>query len=476
MAGTVGGMSISDLLDADALTIAEAVRARAVSAREVADAQLARIAERDGEIGAVWLVTEERAHAEAGAVDSALARGEPVGPLAGVPVGWKDLIDTGGIRTTYGSLLYRDHVPERDADVVARLAAAGAVTVAKLSLDELAWGTTNNNPHFGPCRNPHAPDRVPGGSSGGSAAALATGMVALAPGTDTGGSIRVPASCCGVIGFKPTYGRVSMAGIRPLAVSLDHCGPLARSVRDCAATLEAIAGASPRDPRTPPVPVEPYGDALGRGVDGLTIGVAERYFFEHATEEIVVAVRAALARLEGAGARLVEVDLGWPAPGLTRDDPYLPEDAAELAEHWPHRRADLSDEVATDVERGMTTMSALDAALAVRARLAFRTRASELVADAGIDLVATPTQPFTPPLIGTRTQDFAGRPAEDISWAMGGFTYPFNVLGWPAISVPCGTDAAGVPIGIQLAARPWREGDCLAAAATLESAAPPSSG
>lgn len=460
-------MLISELLDGDAVAVAEAVRARRVSARELVDGALERIASRDATLGAVWVVTEERAYAEATAVDDALAQGEPVGPLAGVPVGWKDLIDTRAIRTTYGSPLYRGHVPARDADVVERFTRAGAVSVAKLSLHELAWGCTNDNPHFGTCRNPHAPDRVPGGSSGGSAAALAAGMVVLAPGTDTAGSVRVPAACCGVVGLKPTYGRVSTAGIRPLAASLDCCGPMARSVRDCAASLEVMAGPG-RDPRTPPVTVDPYREAVDRGVEGLVIGVAERYFFEHADADVRAAVRTALAELEAAGASLVEIDLGWPAPGLTRDDPYLPEDAAEMFEHWPERRDEMGEEVAADVERGVTTMSALDAAVALRARHVFRETALALVRDAGVDLLATPTMPFSPPLIGTQTIDFAGRPGEDISWAMGGFTYPFSVLGWPAISVPCGSDAAGLPVGVQLAARPWREVDCLAAAAVVE--------
>ena len=266
------------LLDHDAWEIAAAVRSGEASATELTEESLARLSA--DSLGAVWLITEERARAEAAAVDATLAAGRDPGPLAGVPVGWKDLIDTAGIRTTYGSAIYAEHVPDRDADVVARHAAAGAITVAKLATHELAWGTTTQNPHFGGCRNPHDPTRVPGGSSGGSGAAVAAGMVPLAPGTDTGGSIRCPASCCGIVGFKPTFGRVSLAGIHPLCFSLDHCGPMARSVRDCALSLEVMAGPSARDPRTPAVPVERYRDALGFGVRGMTVALAERFFFE----------------------------------------------------------------------------------------------------------------------------------------------------------------------------------------------------
>jgi len=252
----------------DATAIAEAVRAREVSAAELAQEALDRAAADD--LGAVWLITEERARREADAVDALVALGDDPGPLAGVPVGWKDLIDTSGIRTTYGSEIYRDHVPARDADVVSLLAGGGAVCIAKLNTHELAWGTTSDNPWFGTCRNPHDPSRMPGGSSGGSGAAVASGIVALAPGTDTGGSIRCPSSVCGIVGLKPTFGRVSLAGIHPLYPSLDHCGPMVRSVRDAALALEVMAGPSPRDPRTQPMAVPAYRDALGAGVEGRT--------------------------------------------------------------------------------------------------------------------------------------------------------------------------------------------------------------
>ena len=304
------------------LVIAEQVRGRDRTAAEVLDEHLEKLAA--DELGAVWRVTEERARREADAVDRAIAEGRDPGPLAGVPVGWKDLIDTGGITTTYGSALFRDHVPDRDADVVARFAAAGAVTVAKLATHELAWGTTNQNPHFGSCKNPHDPTRVPGGSSGGSAAALAARMVGAAPGTDTGGSIRCPASCCGIVGLKPTFGRVSLAGIRMLCPTLDHCGPMARSVAECALQLEVMAGESPRDPRTPPVPLERWTEAVSRGVAGLTVGVAEAYFFEHTAPDIAASARRGIDALRDAGAAIVEIDMQWPTK-LGIADPFTPE-------------------------------------------------------------------------------------------------------------------------------------------------------
>jgi aspartyl-tRNA(Asn)/glutamyl-tRNA(Gln) amidotransferase subunit A len=451
----------------DATAIAEAVRSGEVSAVELTREHLDR-AEAD-QLGAVWLVSEGRALEEAAAVDAALAAGEDVGPLAGVPVGWKDLIDTGGIRTTYGSAIYRDHVPDRDAEVVARLAAAGAICIGKLATHELAWGTTTDNPHFGTCHNPHDPTRMPGGSSGGSGAAVAAGIVALAPGTDTGGSIRCPASVCGIVGLKPTFGRVSLAGIHPLCPSLDHCGPMARSVRDCALALELLAGASPRDPRTPAVPAERYRDALGRGVAGMTVGVAERYFFEHTDPELAAIVRAAVQALADAGARLVEIDMHWPVADAGEAGFYQAEEMGVMYAHWPARRADMGRDVVSELERG-DRLSLRDAGQAQLARLGYQERMLEQLSADGVDLVVSPTQPAPPPVIGTRRVSFAGNPEEDVVSMMCGLTDVFNVLGWPAITVPCGSDSLGLPVGCQIAAAPWRESDCLAAAEVVEAA------
>jgi aspartyl-tRNA(Asn)/glutamyl-tRNA(Gln) amidotransferase subunit A len=461
---------VTDLLDRDAWEMAAAVRSRSVSATELAEASLARLEADD--LGAVWLVTRERALAEARAVDAALTAGRNPGPLAGVPVGWKDLIDTGGIRTTYGSAIFRDHVPERDADVVARHTAAGAVCVAKLATHEFAWGTTTDNPHFGTCRNPHDRGRTPGGSSGGSGAAVAARLVGLAPGTDTGGSIRCPASCCGVVGLKPTFGRVSLAGIRPLCVTLDHCGPMTRSVRDAALQLEVMAGPSARDPRTPAVPVEPYTEALGRGVGGLTVGVAERYFFEHTAPDIAAPVREAVAALREAGARIVEFDLGWPPSDAPASGYFGAEQTVAMIGLWPQRAADVGDDVA-DGMRFAEHITGIQAAEVAVRRLDYCARVGEAAAAAGVDLVITPTEAFPPPPVGTLRVPFAGDPDVDVTAAMCGLTEVYDVLGWPAVSVPCGRDALGLPVGAQIAALPWRESDCIAAAAVVETALGP---
>ncbi len=457
------------LLDADGWEIARAVRAREVSATEVARAALERVS--SDTHGAVWTVTEERALREAAAVDAAVAAGDvpPGRVLLGVPVGWKDLIDTAGITTTYGSAVFRDHVPDRDAEAVERLAAAGAVTVAKLATHELAWGTTTQNPHFGSCRNPHDPTRVPGGSSGGSGVALATRMVAAAPGTDTGGSIRCPASCCGVVGLKPTYGRVSLAGVHPLCVSLDHCGPMARSVRDCALQLEALTGWPSRDPRVVPTPAMRWSEGVGGDLRGLRVGVAERYFCEHTDADVLMHVRRGIAALAAAGADVVEVDMEWPTP-LGEGDPFIPEEAATLVDYWPARKAEFGPDVVRDLAAA-DQMGAVGFARANQYRLEYAERMLAKLGAAGIDVIATPAQAQPPPPIGVRTIPFAGDPEMDVTYAMCGLTLIFNLLGWPAVSVPCGTDSLGLPVGIQLAALPWREDHCLAAAAAVEAAA-----
>jgi aspartyl-tRNA(Asn)/glutamyl-tRNA(Gln) amidotransferase subunit A len=449
----------------DAWAMADAVRGGRVSATELAREAL-DAAGRD-ELGAVWLVTEERALREATAVDEAVAARRDPGPLAGVPTGWKDLIDTGGIRTTYGSAIWRDHVPERDADAVARVAAAGGVCIAKVATHELAWGTTSDNPHFGTCRNPHDPTRVPGGSSGGSGAAVAAGIVALAPGTDTGGSIRCPASVCGIVGLKPTFGRVSLAGVHPLCPSLDHCGPMVRSVRDAALALEVLAGPSPHDPRTVPMPVPRYRDALAAGVEGRTIGLAERFFFEHTDPALAQIVRDAVAILERAGARLVEIDMDWPMPELGGDSFYLAEIGAAVDGHWPQDQSLMGPDVVADM-RIVEELSGVDTGHMHLLRLTYQARVLEKVHEQGIDMIVSPTEPMTPPTIGTLKVPFANQPDVDVTAVMCGLTGVFNVLGWPAISVPCGTDALGMPVGLQIAARPWEEVDCLAAAAVVE--------
>ena len=294
------------------MTIREAaagLRARRFSAVELANTAMARIERHDANLRAFITITGEQALEQARQADRELAIGQDRGPLHGIPVGLKDLFSTKGVRTTAGSKVYENFVPERNATVVEKLLAAGAVVMGKLNMHELAYGITSANPHFGPVRNPWNPQHSPGGSSGGSGAAVATQMVFMAMGSDTGGSIRIPASFCGTVGLKPTYGRVSRFGVLPLGFSLDHAGPLTRSVRDAALTLNAIAGHDPRDPGSSRRPVVDFVPDEDCSIRGLRIGFPDSFFFEHLHEDVESAVRGALARAGSLGAVIKPVRL-----------------------------------------------------------------------------------------------------------------------------------------------------------------------
>ncbi|MDP2954066.1 MAG: amidase, partial [Chloroflexota bacterium] len=256
------------------------LRRKEVSPREVVEAFLERVHRLNGSLGAYITVMEESALRQAREEERCIMEGDYHGPLHGIPLALKDLIDTKGVKTTSGSKILAGHVPEEDATVVERLRAAGAIILGKANLHEFAFGATNENPHYGPARNPWDKERIPGGSSGGSAVAVAAGLAAGALGSDTGGSVRIPASLCGIVGLKPTYGRVSRHGVFPLSWSMDHLGPMTKSVEDAAFLLSAMAGYDPRDASSSPAPVPRYARTLRRGVKGLKVGCPRAYFFE----------------------------------------------------------------------------------------------------------------------------------------------------------------------------------------------------
>ncbi|HJT89353.1 MAG TPA: amidase, partial [Bryobacteraceae bacterium] len=281
---------------------ARALRERRVSAVELTRDALARIEDLNPGLNAFITVTAESALRRAAAADAELAAGRDLGPLHGIPIALKDLFCTRGVRTTCGSRVFENYVPNFDAAVVERLELAGAVLTGKLNMHELAYGVTSTVSHFGPVRNPWNAEHVPGGSSGGSGAAVAAGMVFAAMGSDTGGSIRIPASFCGVVGLKPTYGRVSRFGALPLAFSLDHMGPLTRDVRDAALVLSAIAGHDSRDASSSRRPVPSYLPEDGCSIRGVRIGFSEKFFWERLDPEVEAAARGALAQAESLGA------------------------------------------------------------------------------------------------------------------------------------------------------------------------------
>ena len=439
------------------------LRARRVSAVELAADAIARI-ERHSQLRAFITVTAEQAMEEARQADRELASGVDRGPLQGIPIALKDLFATRGLRTTAGSRVYENFVPDYDATVVERLRAAGAVMLGKLNMHEMAYGITSANPHFGPVRNPWNPEHSPGGSSGGSGAAVATGMAYMAMGSDTGGSIRIPAAFCGTVGLKPTYGRVSRHGVLPLGWTLDHMGPLTRTVRDAALVLNAIAGGDSKDPTASRRPVPDYVPEPHCKIVGLRIGVPENFFFERLDPDVERAVGGALARAEALGASVRPVALPDVAALNAVARVILLSEASAVALPALDRREWFGPDVLALFDQGCL-VPATDYINAQRLRRVMRREFDRLWKD--IDCFVTPTTPNTAPRIGAPTVSLGGRD-EDVRLATTRLVRGINALGYPALSIPCGVSGAGLPIGLQIVGPAFEEGRLLRLGAALE--------
>lgn len=442
------------------LTITQAaahLRARQLSPVELTEAYLQRIERLNPAINAFITITAEPARAQARRATEELADGIDRGALHGMPIALKDLFATAGIRTTAGSKVLAEWVPDTDSTAARKLHEAGAVLLGKLNTHEFAYGGTTVNPHYGPTRNPWDTERIPGGSSGGSAAAMAAGLVAGTLGTDTAGSIRVPAAFCGVVGLKPTFGRVSKAGVVPVSWSFDHVGPITRTVEDAALLLGVIAGYDPADFATMPVPVPDYTAGLALGVQGLRIGIPRPYFFELLDAEVRAAVEAALVVLRDLGAELRDIELPLTASGtagrglVDMTEAYLYHNATVRTR--PH---DLGPDVlallSRDLPDGQTLVAGLRACRALAEQM--RARLEE------VDVLATPTMPVVAPRIGETTLTVDGQRIA-LNAALLRCVSPFNATHLPALSVPCGFTAAGLPIGLQIAGRPFDEATVL---------------
>jgi aspartyl-tRNA(Asn)/glutamyl-tRNA(Gln) amidotransferase subunit A len=431
---------------------------REISPVEVTRHLLERIERLDPELRCWITVTSERALEQAREAEEAIARGAIRGPLHGVPIGIKDLIDVAGARCTSGSRILAEHFSARDAAVTERLQSAGTVLLGKQNLHEFAYGLTTGVSAFGVCRNPWNRERVPGGSSGGGGAALSAGLCALSVGTDTGGSIRIPASACGVVGLKPTLGRVSRRGVFPLAWSLDHVGPLARTVEDAALMLGAMAGHDPEDPWSVPRESEDFARDLEGGCAGIRLGVAPEWWAD-LEPAVAAAVEAAIARLETQGARRVSLE----APAL--EDVYtafhaiIASEASAAHERWMRERPGDYQELTHRALAIGYTLTAVDYVNARREQARIRSRVARWF-DA-CDVVIGPTLPRTALEIGAAV---SREPAE----AWNRLTVPFNLTGLPTISLPCGFDPEGLPIGLQIAGRAFDEATVVRVARAYE--------
>ncbi len=473
-----------------ALEIASAVRSGERSALEVVDEHLALIAQRDPELHAYNLVTAESARAQAAAIDAAVLAGEPVGRFAGVPLAMKDNMCTRGVPTTCSSKILEGWRPPYDATVVARLREAGAVSVGKTNLDEFAMGSSTEHSAFGPTRNPHDPSRVPGGSSGGTAASVAAGFTPLGIGSDTGGSIRQPAAFCGVVGMKPTYGVVSRYGLIALASSLDQIGPFATNVTDAAALFDVIAGHDPLD-STSIRDFEPTAEAvLDQGVDGLRVGVVKELAggpggVPGLAADVLARTTSAVEALAAAGALVDEVSVPSSTLGLSAYYLVMPAEASSNLARYDGVRYGLRVDGSTTPEMNTATRTAGFGA-EVKRRIMLGTYAlSAGYYDAfygkalkvrtmmlddfarvyeNFDVLVTPTTPTTAFELGARTQDPLTMYVNDVC------TIPSNLTGHPAISVPFGVGDDGMPVGVQVLAPALHDAQTFRVAAVLEAA------
>jgi len=455
------GMTISRL--------SRLLRRREVSPVEVTRAALDRIRRAQPVLNAFITVTEDLALRQAARAEREIVKGLYRGPLHGIPICLKDLIHTRGVRTTAGSKILRNFVPEQNAAVVDRLIEAGMVLIGKTNLHEFAYGPTNLNPHYGAVRNPWSTDRMSGGSSGGSAAAVAAALAPAALGTDTGGSIRIPAAACGCVGLKPTYGRVPLHGVIPLSPSLDHVGPLCRCTEDTALVLREIVGADSRDSFSFGRRRESFAQDLHKGLRRLRIGVPRQHFFDRIQRDVRRSILAAIGVMEENGAEVREIELHL----LNRTESISAAiiGAEALIYHWRWLTSRPAD-YGADVRLRLESFDATSAASYLQARRQLHAYANEFDrVMKSVHILAVPTLPIVAPRIDAVEVE-VGRHRESVRMALLRFTRPANLAGLPAISLPAGFSQEGLPIGLQLIGRRCDERTLLRAACAYEQAAP----
>lgn len=449
--------------------LADIIQRRELSPVDVTQALLDRIEDLNPKLNAYILVLKDAALQMAAEAERSIVQGNYFGPLHGVPISLKDIVVTNGVRTTCGSKVLRNYIPDYDATIVERLRASGAIIVGKTNLHEFALGTTTVNPHYGATRNPWDTERISGGSSGGSAAALAASLCFGSIGTDTGGSIRIPSAFCGTVGLKPTFGRVSRFGVIPLSWSLDHVGPMAKTVKDTALMLQVISGWDVRDPTSRRVPVPNYSDVLDGDVRGLKVGIAEELFLDNVSEPVKQASDEALKAIQNLGVHFEEIRL----PNLKYvpaiyNNILLPEAASYHERYMKTNASDYSDRVRSRLQLGKL-IPATDYLKAQRARR--RLQEDFKKAFEKVDLMLGPTVPIAANKIGEVDIDIHSVKKSLRSVHLH-LTRPFNLTGLPALSMPCGFTADGLPIGLQIVGNSFDESTLLRLAYAYEQATP----
>jgi len=460
-------MESQDLCYFSAGELSRLIRKREVSPVEVVKAHLARVEALEPGLNSFITLLPEQAMEEARLAEREIRSGQYRGPLHGIPVGLKDLFYVKGVRNTSGSKIFDHFIPDYDSTLALRLREAGTILLGKLNLHQFAYGPTGENPDYGNMHNPWDTKLIPGGSSGGSASATASGQCTLAMGTDTGGSIRIPSALCGLVGLKPTYGRLSRYGITVLSWSMDHPGPMARTVEDCALVMNSVAGYDRRDPSSGNMSVPDFTDSLTENMRGLRVGVPKEFFEDPMDSEVEFFVRNAIELLSKLGA--IIHDISWPMCHESKAISSTIQMAEATAYHhqlMKHNSSRLDPKVRLRLEAGLL-ISAVDYLQAQRARRLFYQQSCDLFKK--VDLLAGPTVPITACTIGTEEVQI-GNTLLGVIPALTQYTRPFNLNGFPAITVPCGFSKNGLPIGFQLAGKPFDEATVLRVAFAYEQA------
>jgi aspartyl-tRNA(Asn)/glutamyl-tRNA(Gln) amidotransferase subunit A len=447
--------------------LSKLVQSKEISPVEIIEAHLTRIDATEPVLNSFITLLADQARKAARQAEKDIQAGRYKGPLHGIPVALKDLYNTGGVRTTSGSRIFDTFIPMEDCTVAAKFHQAGAILLGKLNMHQFAYGPTGENPDYGHMHNPWNPDMVTGGSSGGSGSAAAAGQCTITTGSDTGGSIRIPAALCGIVGLKPTYGLVSRYGLSSLSWSLDHPGPMTRTVEDTAITMNVIAGHDPKDVASAKVDIPDYTSALTGDVKGLRIGIVKEYFEAPLDPQVRKAVMDAISLLESMGAEIKEVSYPMFNQSQAISSTVLMAEATayhrDLLEKDGHQ---LYEPVRQRLEAGLF-ISAAEYLRAQQARSIFDQQGRRLLDE--VDLLAGPTEPVTAPEI-LASKVMAGEQEVGVVGALTQYTRPYNINGFPAISVPCGFSDDGMPIGLQLAGRPFDELTVLRAAHAYEQA------